>query len=112
MSDTERLLVPTNDRGGPARRCGDVATHNGDDLRANASQPGARAGLRVGDDRGHAAADPALDRGRELAYTPDFVVSVLETFNYWIGGWRMQVAFLGAPQVDRPANLNTATVGR
>jgi glutaconate CoA-transferase subunit B len=47
----------------------------------------------------------------ELAETADFVVSVPEMFNYWIGAGRIQVAFLGAAQVDRRANLNSTVIG-
>jgi glutaconate CoA-transferase, subunit B len=47
----------------------------------------------------------------ELAQTADFVVSVPEMFNYWIGAGRIQVAFLGAAQVDRFANLNSTVIG-
>jgi glutaconate CoA-transferase, subunit B len=47
----------------------------------------------------------------ELAHTADFVVSVPEMFNYWIGAGRVQVAFLGAAQVDRHANLNSTVIG-
>jgi glutaconate CoA-transferase subunit B len=47
----------------------------------------------------------------ELAETADFVVSVPEMFNYWIGPGRVQVAFLGAAQVDRRANLNSTGIG-
>jgi len=47
----------------------------------------------------------------ELAATADFVVSVPEMFNYWIGPGRIQVAFLGAAQVDRYANLNSTVIG-
>jgi glutaconate CoA-transferase subunit B len=47
----------------------------------------------------------------ELAETADFVVSVPEMFNYWIGAGRVQVAFLGAAQVDRFANLNSTVIG-
>jgi glutaconate CoA-transferase subunit B len=32
-------------------------------------------------------------------------------FNYWIGPGRIQVAFLGAAQVDRFANLNSTVIG-
>ena len=39
----------------------------------------------------------------ELAETADAVVSVPEMFNYWIGPGRIDVAFLGAAQVDRHA---------
>ena len=37
----------------------------------------------------------------ELAETADFVVSVPEMFNYWIGPGRIDVAFLGAAQIDQ-----------
>ena len=48
----------------------------------------------------------------ELAETADVVVSVPEMFNYWIGaGPRSSVAFLGAAQVDRFANLNSTVIG-
>ncbi len=47
----------------------------------------------------------------ELAETADFVVSVPEMFNYWIGAGRVQVAFLGAAQIDRHANLNSTVIG-
>jgi glutaconate CoA-transferase subunit B len=47
----------------------------------------------------------------ELAATADFVVSVPEMFNYWIGPGRIDVAFLGAAQIDRRANLNSTVIG-
>lgn len=47
----------------------------------------------------------------ELAATADFVVSVPEMFSYWIGAGRIDVAFLGAAQVDRFANLNSTVIG-
>ena len=47
----------------------------------------------------------------ELAETADAVVSVPEMFNYWIGPDRIEVAFLGAAQVDRYANLNSTVIG-
>jgi glutaconate CoA-transferase subunit B len=47
----------------------------------------------------------------ELAETADFVVSVPEMFNYWIGPGRVDVAFLGAAQIDRFANLNSTVIG-
>jgi glutaconate CoA-transferase subunit B len=47
----------------------------------------------------------------ELAETADAVVGVPEMFNYWIGAGRVEVAFLGAAQVDRFANLNTTVIG-
>ena len=47
----------------------------------------------------------------ELAETADAVVSVPEMLNYWIQPGRIQVAFLGAAQVDRHANLNSTVIG-
>ena len=47
----------------------------------------------------------------ELAETADAIVSVPEMFNYWIGPGRIQVAFLGAAQIDRHANLNSTVIG-
>jgi glutaconate CoA-transferase subunit B len=47
----------------------------------------------------------------ELAETADAVVSVPEMFNYWIGPGRIEVAFLGAAQIDRYANLNSTVIG-
>jgi glutaconate CoA-transferase subunit B len=47
----------------------------------------------------------------ELAETADVIVSVPEMFNYWIGTGRIGIAFLGAAQVDRYANLNSTVVG-
>jgi glutaconate CoA-transferase, subunit B len=47
----------------------------------------------------------------ELAQTADSIVSVPEMFNYWIGPGRIDVAFLGAAQVDRFANLNSTVIG-
>ena len=47
----------------------------------------------------------------ELAATADLVVSVPEMFNYWIGPGRIEVAFLGAAQIDRFANLNSTVIG-
>jgi glutaconate CoA-transferase, subunit B len=47
----------------------------------------------------------------ELAETADLIVSVPEMFNYWIGPGRIDVAFLGAAQIDRYANLNSTVIG-
>ncbi len=47
----------------------------------------------------------------ELARTADSVVSVPEMFNYWIGPGRIDVAFLGAAQIDPYANLNSTVIG-
>lgn len=47
----------------------------------------------------------------ELAQTADVIVSVPEMFNYWIGPGRIDVAFLGAAQIDRYANLNSTVIG-
>jgi glutaconate CoA-transferase subunit B len=47
----------------------------------------------------------------ELAETADAVVSVPEIFNYWLGGGRIDVGFLGAAQIDRLGNINTTVIG-
>jgi glutaconate CoA-transferase subunit B len=47
----------------------------------------------------------------ELAETADSVVSVPEMFNYWIGAGRIEVAFLGAAQIDRFGSLNSTVIG-
>ena len=47
----------------------------------------------------------------ELAATADLVVSVPEMFNYWIQPGRIDVAFLGAAQVDRHGSLNSTVIG-
>jgi glutaconate CoA-transferase subunit B len=47
----------------------------------------------------------------ELAATADFVVPVVEMFNYWIQAARIDVAFLGAAQVDRQGSLNSTVIG-
>ncbi len=48
----------------------------------------------------------------ELAETADAVVAVPEMFNYWVQPGRIDVAFLGAAQVDRYANLNSTVIGQ
>src|SRR5438128_8559635 len=47
----------------------------------------------------------------ELADTADTVVSVPETFRYWLQGGRVDVGFLGAAQIDRYANINSTVIG-
>ncbi|MCW2986621.1 MAG: 3-oxoadipate--succinyl-CoA transferase [Conexibacter sp.] len=47
----------------------------------------------------------------ELAATADVVVPVVEMFNYWIQPGRIDVAFLGAAQVDRRGSLNSTVIG-
>jgi glutaconate CoA-transferase subunit B len=47
----------------------------------------------------------------ELAETATSVVSAVEMFNYWIGPGRIDVALLGAAQVDRFGNLNSTVIG-
>jgi glutaconate CoA-transferase subunit B len=47
----------------------------------------------------------------DLAETALELVSVPEMFNFWIGGGRIDVGFLGAAQIDRHANLNTTAIG-
>jgi len=53
--------------------------------------------LSIGDDD---LADAALE-----------LVSVPETFAYWIGGGRIDVGFLGAAQLDRHGSINTTVIG-
>lgn len=57
----------------------------------------ARLPLSIGDD--------------DLAASADELVSVLEMFNYWIGGGRIDVGFLAASQIDRFGNINTTVIG-
>jgi glutaconate CoA-transferase subunit B len=47
----------------------------------------------------------------DLAESADVVVSVPEMFNYWIQPGRIDVAFLGAAQIDRYGNLNSTVIG-
>jgi glutaconate CoA-transferase, subunit B len=47
----------------------------------------------------------------DLAATSLELVSVVEMFNLWIGGGRIDVGFLGAAQIDPHANLNTTAIG-
>ncbi len=47
----------------------------------------------------------------DLAETALELVSVVEMFNFWIGGGRIDVGFLGAAQIDPHANLNTTAIG-
>ena len=47
----------------------------------------------------------------DLAETAAELVSVPEMFNYWVGGGRIDVGFLGAAQLDRFANINTTVIG-
>jgi glutaconate CoA-transferase subunit B len=47
----------------------------------------------------------------DLAAAAQDLVSVPEMFNYWIGGGRIDVGFLGASQIDAVGNINTTVVG-
>jgi glutaconate CoA-transferase subunit B len=47
----------------------------------------------------------------DLAETADELVSVPEMFNYWVGGGRIDVGFLGAAQIDRHGSINTTVIG-
>jgi glutaconate CoA-transferase subunit B len=47
----------------------------------------------------------------DLAETADELVSVPEMFNYWVGGGRIDVGFLGAAQLDRRGCINTTVIG-
>jgi glutaconate CoA-transferase, subunit B len=46
-----------------------------------------------------------------LAETADAVVGVVETFNYWLQGGRIDLGFLAGAQIDRFANINTTVIG-
>lgn len=47
----------------------------------------------------------------DLADTALELVSVVEMFNYWVGGGRIDVGFLGAAQINRRGDLNTTVIG-
>ena len=47
----------------------------------------------------------------DLAAAALELVSVPEMFNYWIGGGRIDVGFLGASQIDPQGNINTTVIG-
>jgi glutaconate CoA-transferase, subunit B len=47
----------------------------------------------------------------DLAAAAQDLVSVPEMFNYWIGGGRIDVGFLGASQIDSVGNINTTVIG-
>ncbi len=47
----------------------------------------------------------------ELAEQADLVVSVPETFAYWLQAGRVDVGFLSAAQIDRFGNLNSTVIG-
>ena len=47
----------------------------------------------------------------DLAAGAQDLVSVPEMFNYWIGGGRIDVGFLGASQIDSAGNINTTVIG-
>jgi glutaconate CoA-transferase subunit B len=47
----------------------------------------------------------------DLAAAAQDLVSVPEMFNYWIGGGRIDVGFLGASQIDGAGNINTTVIG-
>ena len=46
-----------------------------------------------------------------LAETADTVVSVVETFNYWLQSGRIDIGFLEGAQLDRFGNINTTVIG-
>jgi glutaconate CoA-transferase subunit B len=47
----------------------------------------------------------------ELANTSDMIISIPELFTYWLQGGRIDVAVLGAAQIDKFANINTTVIG-
>lgn len=46
-----------------------------------------------------------------LAETARSVIGVVETFNYWLQGGRIDVGFLAGAQIDRFGNINTTVIG-
>ena len=99
LADGEVVLVgvgPPNAAANLARRLdapGCVLIHESGAIGA---QP-QRLPLSIGDD--------------DLAAAAQDLVSVPEMFNYWIGGGRIDVGFLGAAQIDRFGNINTTVIG-
>ena len=65
--------------------------------------------------RGRSAPSRSTSRSRSATASsprpPTRSCRVPEMFNYWIGPGRIDVAFLGAAQVDRYANLNSTVIG-
>src|SRR4030095_1291963 len=47
----------------------------------------------------------------ELANTSDMIISIPELFTYWLQGGRIDVAVLGAAQIDKFANINQTVIG-
>lgn len=47
----------------------------------------------------------------DLAASARELVSVPEMFNYWVGGGRIDIGFLGAAQIDRRGCINTTVIG-
>ncbi len=47
----------------------------------------------------------------ELADTADMIVGIPEMFTYWLQGGRIDIAILGAAQIDRSGNINTTVIG-
>jgi glutaconate CoA-transferase subunit B len=47
----------------------------------------------------------------DLAATADELVGVVEMFNLWVGGGRIDVGFLGAAQLDKRGRINTTVIG-
>jgi len=47
----------------------------------------------------------------ELAETADSLISIPETFAYWLQAGRIDVGFLGGAQIDKFANINSTVIG-
>jgi glutaconate CoA-transferase subunit B len=47
----------------------------------------------------------------ELANTSAMIVSIPEIFTYWLQGRRIDMAILGAAQIDKYGNINTTVIG-
>jgi glutaconate CoA-transferase, subunit B len=99
LRDGQVCLVgvgPPNAAANLARRLGAPGVVLAYESGAIGAQP-VRLPLSIGDD--------------DLADTSLELVGVVEMFNFWIGGGRIDVGFLGAAQIDPHANLNTTGIG-
>src|SRR5262245_6436675 len=47
----------------------------------------------------------------ELANTSDMIISIPELYTYWLQRGRIDVAILGAAQIDKFGNINTTVIG-
>jgi len=47
----------------------------------------------------------------QIAETADLMVSIPEMFSYWVQGGRIDMAIIGAGQLDRYGNVNSTVIG-